>query len=131
MPATSDIYTLSLHDALPICDAEVALCNGSHKAVAEAFLALQLLFVPRLEGKSFELDDLDELVIFRQQGFAVVMREIRDEAPQPVLLGLRFAARRHRPRKPQCEASQGHNSSLPTPACSRPCQSARSRSTTR
>src|SRR5258705_3230431 len=108
---------------------EVALRDRAPEAVAKALLAPQVFFVAGLECEAFQLDDLDKLVVFREQRFGVVVGDVRNEAPQPLLLLLRLAAGGSGLRKVEPEPSQDHSSCHPTLFCSRPCQSARSQST--
>src|SRR5258705_13202375 len=103
---------------------EVALRDRAPEAVAKALLAPQVFFVPGLECEAFQLDDLDKLVVFREQRLSVVVGDIRNESPQPLLLLLRLAAGGSGLGKIETEPSQGHSSCRPTLFCSRPCPSA-------
>src|SRR5258708_18403219 len=107
---------------------EVALGDRAHEAVAKALLAPQVFFVAGLECEAFQLDDLDKLVVFREQRFGVVVGDIRNESPQPLLLLLRLAAGGSSRGKVTAQLIQGHSSIRPRPFCSPLFRSARSRS---
>src|SRR6267378_3741309 len=119
MPSPDDMHRHS----------EVALGDRAHESVAKALLAPQVFFVAGLECEAFQLDDLNQLVVFREQRFGVVVGDIRNESPQPLLLLLRLAAGGSGLGKIEPELSQDHSSYRPTLFYSRPCPSARSRST--
>ena len=96
---------------------EVALRDRAHEAVAKALLAPQVFFVAGLECEAFQLDDLNKLVVFREQRFGIVMGNVRNEAPQPLLLLLRHAAGGSGLGKIEPELSQDHSSCRPTLFC--------------
>src|SRR5258708_39193174 len=61
--ATTEIYTLSLHDALPICQGQYALCHGS------ILLKPRCLVVARQKSKASpqRLGDAEKSVLARSQ----------------------------------------------------------------
>src|SRR5258705_9829785 len=97
---------------------EVALRDRAPEAVAKALLASQVFFVAGLECEAFQLDDLDKLVVFREQRFGVVVGDIRNESPQPLLLLFRLAAGGGRLGKIQPQLCQDYSSRPPPPFCS-------------
>src|SRR6266581_4573640 len=98
--ATTEIYTLSLHDALPICSTSVAPCSSGHGAAAArgrtpvvSWLGLRRGFVGRLDRPAirirvrglengFEFRHhvrifLREVLLFAEVGVEVIKLQLR------------------------------------------------------